>query len=158
MLKNHMDLRKKVAVLVMTLTGFIFGVSFSTLYAQTHIIQGTACGCTLPIPVLIPTFSSLGVFVGSLVYYFMPQEVKEGIGREEVLELIKGDRKRTLKLILENEGEILQSELSGEFGKVKAHRLVKELKEEGIIEKEPYGRTNKIKLKSKFENLVDNRS
>lgn len=149
-----MDDNKKIGILIMILAGFIFGVSFSTLYAQTHIYQGTACSCTLPIPILIPTFSSLGVFVGSLVYYFMPRSSK-GFDSGLMLDLIEGKRKEAMEMLVKNEGEILQSELSSELGKVKAHRLVKELEKNGIIEKEAYGKTNKIKLKAKFKPLLE---
>jgi hypothetical protein len=67
--------KKKSLIVIILLSGFIFAVSFSTLYAQTHIIEGTACSCTLPIPVLIPTFASLGLLIGSILYYFMSPKI-----------------------------------------------------------------------------------
>ena len=72
-----MNINKQMSIAVMLITGFIFAVSFGTLYVQTNIVEGTVCSCTLPIPLLIPTFSSLGVFVGSLVYYLMFARIKE---------------------------------------------------------------------------------
>ncbi|MEM5813028.1 MAG: hypothetical protein QXU71_01555, partial [Candidatus Aenigmatarchaeota archaeon] len=68
-IKNR--IKTKFLLLAIVISIFVFLVSFGTLYAQTHIIEGTACSCTLPIPLLIPTFSSFGVIVGAIVYYFV---------------------------------------------------------------------------------------
>lgn len=151
---------KKLIILVIILTGFIFGVSFSTLYAQTHIIEGTACSCTLPIPLLIPMFSSLGIFVGSIVYYLMfPrfEEVKEKSLEVEkiLLDLLNPDERKIIEKIIQNKGKITQSKLSSELGKVRVFRIIESLKKRGIIEKEPYGKTNVIKLSEKFENFLN---
>jgi uncharacterized membrane protein len=141
----------------MILAGFIFAVSFSTLYAQTHIIEGTACSCTLPIPLLIPTFSSLGIFVGSIVYYLLFPKIEEGKGKEDLslfLDFLEPDEKSILQKIIENKGKITQSKLSSQFGKVKVFRILEKLKERGIIEKEAYGKTNTIKISEKFSKLL----
>ena len=143
----------------MLITGFIFAVSFSTLYAQTHIIEGTACSCTLPIPVLIPTFSSLGILIGSFVYYamfpkLMDSEKKLAEDAQVILDMLQIDEKNIIKKIIENKGEITQSKLSSLFGKVKTFRVVENLKKRGIITKESYGKTNKIKLNEKFNKIL----
>ena len=143
----------------MLITGFIFAVSFSTLYAQTHIIEGTACSCTLPIPVLIPTFSSLGILIGSFVYYamfpkLMDSEKKLAEDAQVILDMLQIDEKNIIKKIIENKGEITQSKLSSLFGKVKTFRVVESLKKRGIITKESYGKTNKIKLNEKFNKIL----
>jgi len=146
-------------IVIMLITGFIFAVSFSTLYAQTHIIEGTACSCTLPIPVLIPTFSSLGILIGSFVYYamfpkLMDSEKKLAEDAQVILDMLQIDEKNIIKKIIENKGEITQSKLSSLFGKVKTFRVVENLKKRGIITKESYGKTNKIKLNEKFNKIL----
>jgi uncharacterized membrane protein len=141
----------------MILAGFIFAVSFSTLYAQTHIIEGTACSCTLPIPLLIPTFSSLGIFVGSIVYYLLFPKIEEDKGKEDLnlfLDFLEPDEKSVLQKIIENKGKITQSKLSSQFGKVKVFRILESLRKRGIIEKEAYGKTNTIKISEKFSKLL----
>jgi len=153
-----MDLRKKLLAVIIVIAGFIFGVSFSTLYAQVHISEGTACSCTLPIPLLIPTFSSLGVFVGSIVYYMLsPTFGKETrkIDTKTILELLEPGEREVLQRLVENNGIVSQSKLSNEFGKVKIFRIVESLKGRGIVEKIPYGKTNKIKLNEKFVKLFE---
>jgi len=150
---------QKLIIVVIILAGFIFSVSFSTLYAQTHIVEGTACSCTLPIPLLIPTFSSLGIFVGSIVYYIMfPKygEEKEKY-REKLnlfLDMLEKDEKEFIQKIFENKGRIVQSKLSSQFGKVKTFRIIENLKKRGIIEKEPYGKTNVIAFSEKFRDVL----
>jgi len=148
---------QKVIILVIILAGFVFAVSFSTLYAQTHIIEGTACSCTLPIPLLIPTFSSLGIFVGSLVYYLLfprIEESKEGEILNLFLDFLEPGEKFILEKILENGGKITQSRLSSQFGKVKVFRILENLRKRGIIEKEAHGKTNIVKLTEKFNKLL----
>jgi uncharacterized membrane protein len=137
---------------IIVIAGFIFGVSFSTLYAQVHIAEGTACSCTLPIPLLIPTFSSLGVFVGSLVYYMLSPKIekKEAKDVHLLLDMLEPDEKAIIKRIIESKGEISQSKLSSEFGKVKTFRVLEGLRLRGVVEKMPYGKTNKVKLAKKF--------
>jgi len=143
----------------MLITGFIFAVSFSTLYAQTHIVEGTACACTLPIPVLIPTFSSLGLLIGSFVYYamfpkLMEREKKLAEDARVILDMLQLDERNIIKKIIENKGQITQSKLSSSFGKVKTFRVLESLKRRGIITKESYGKTNKIILNDKFMNAL----
>jgi hypothetical protein len=146
---------RKLIIVIILLAGFIFGVSFSTFYAQMQISQGTACSCVVPIPILIPTFSSLGIFIGSIVYYMMFPKVEENKEKyvETLLELLKPEEKEIIKRIISNNGKITQSKLSAEFGKVKTFRLLEDLKRRGIIEKEQYGKTNTVKLNEKFKIL-----
>ena len=146
-------------IVIMVIMGFIFAVSFSTLYAQTHIIEGTACACTLPVPVLIPTFSSLGILIGSLVYYVMFPKLRETEKKvaedaRVLLDMLSLDERNLIKKITENKGEITQSKLSSMFGKVKTFRILETLKRRGIILKESYGKTNKIKLDEKFREVL----
>ncbi|MGC8812757.1 MAG: helix-turn-helix transcriptional regulator [Candidatus Aenigmatarchaeota archaeon] len=148
---------QKLIIIVIILAGFIFSVSFSTLYAQTHIIEGTACSCTLPIPLLIPTFSSLGVFVGSIVYYLLFPKIEEGGSKEDFnlfLDFLDPDEKVIVQKIVENNGKITQSKLSSQFGKVKVFRVLEDLRKKGIIEKEAYGKTNTVKLSGKFSKFL----
>ena len=151
-----MNIHRKLAVVVILITAFIFAVSFSTLYVQTHIIEGTACACTLPIPVLIPTFSSLGVMIGSVVYYFMfPKITDKNVESTRImLDMLQPDEKNILNKIVDNKGEMTQSKLSSQFGKVKTFRVIETLIKRNIVHKEKYGKTNKIILNEKFTSVL----
>jgi len=154
-----MSITRNIMIVVMLITGFVFAVSFSTLYAQTHIVEGTACACTLPIPVLIPTLSSLGILVGSFVYYTMFPKLRESERKvaedaQVLLDMLQSEERNVIKKIIENKGEIFQSKLSSLFGKVKTFRILEGLKRRGIVLKEGYGKTNKIKLNEKYKEIL----
>jgi len=154
-----MDFVKKAMGAIILLAGFIFAVSFSTLYVQTHIVEGTACQCTLPISLLIPTFSSLGVMIGSIVYYLMFSKIQESKERaiediRKVLEILNPDEREVIKAILENKGRATQSSISRKIGKVKAFRVIEALRRRGVVKKEPYGKTNIITLTEDFEKIL----
>lgn len=154
-----MDVTKKITVCIMAIAVFAFLVSFSTLYAQTHIVEGTACSCTLPIPLLIPTFSSLGVFVGSFVYYLMFSRIRETEKKSSrdalsLLGMLRDDERKIIEKIVESNGEITQSKLSSFFGKVKTFRVLEALRRRNVITKERYGKTNRIKLNKPFRDIL----
>ena len=56
--------------------------------------------------------------------------------------------------MIDNKGEISQSKLSSVFGKVKTFRTLRGLISRGILVKESYGKTNKIKLNDKFKDIL----
>lgn len=137
--------------------GFIFLVSVTTFYVQSQISHYGYC--PIPIPVLMPTLASLGLFVGSLVYYIMLGKVEESREKRTeainfLLELLPTDEKEVLRKIIENKGKITQSKLSSSLGKVKAFRVLESLRKRGIILKEPYGKTNIIKLNEKYSKIL----
>ncbi len=148
-----------VLIVTILLTGFVFGVSFSTLYAQTHVSQGQVCSCTLPIPILIPTLSSLGIFVGSIVYYLLFPKIEKYRGKyvkdtRALIDLLTHEEAKLIRMIVENGGKITQSKLSSELGAVKVHRTLKDLELRGIVDKEPHGKTNMIRLTKKFSKIL----
>lgn len=154
-----MNINRNLMIVVMLITGFVFAVSFFTLYAQTHIAEGTACACTLPIPVLIPTLSSLGILVGSVVYYMIFPKIRETEKKvaedsRVLLDMLQPDEKTIIRQLVENKGEMLQSKLSRKFGKVKIFRIIEGLRKRGIVDKEQYGKTNRIKLSGKFREVL----
>ncbi|MBD3155686.1 MAG: hypothetical protein GF368_03455 [Candidatus Aenigmarchaeota archaeon] len=71
-----------------------------------------------------------------------------------LLDLLQEDEKKFILNIVENKGEILQSKLSKKFGKVKTFRTLEGLRKRGIVTKEKYGRTNKIKLEEDFKDIL----
>lgn len=152
-----MDLSRKIIVSMTIIAGFIFLVSAIALYVQTQIAERGFC--PIPVPILVPAFASLGVFIGSLTYYLMFIRLEESKEKHSeivsrMLDMLQQDEKEVIKKIIENKGEILQSKLSSLFGKVKTFRILQSLIKRGIISKENYGKTNKIKLNEKFKELL----
>jgi len=161
--------KRKVAIPVTIVAGFVFAVSFFTLYAQTHIMDGTSCSCTLPIPILIPVFSSLGVMVGTIVYYFVVGKATERVreirienkgeikeSARKIVGMLQGDERKIVNMIIGNGGTMLQSRISktGGMHKVKVFRVVERLVLRGIVEKKKYGKTNSVILTNEFKNIL----
>lgn len=147
---NEIERRfKRSIILAFTIISlFIFLISVATMYAQTEIISGNACYCTFPIPLLIPTFASLGLFTGLLTYYLLFPKVKKD--DKKILEIVKNllnEEERTVFEMVIKEKEITQAKVSRILGKVKAFRVIESLKRKGLITKEKIGKTSKIKLK-----------
>ncbi|MEM5853572.1 MAG: hypothetical protein QXS37_03490 [Candidatus Aenigmatarchaeota archaeon] len=152
-----MKLGRKVILGTTITTGFIFLVSITTLYVQSQITERGFC--PIPLPVLVPAFASLGVFVGSLTYYLTFIKLEESEEKKEgffynLLEMLPSEEKNVIKMIIENKGEVLQSKISRSMGKVKTFRTIENLMKRGVVLKEKYGKTNKIKLSEKFRDLI----
>jgi hypothetical protein len=67
-----------------------------------------------------------------------------------LLKFLNYNENRVMKKLIDNGGSILQSEISRlpNMGKVKAHRTLNDMKSKGLLDLEPYGKTNKINLNS----------
>lgn len=65
-----------------------------------------------------------------------------------ILKALTGDEKKTVEIILNNDGRILQNELvnSLDFSKAKVSRILINLEKRGIVRKSKYGLTNCISL------------
>ncbi len=66
--------------------------------------------------------------------------------------LLTSDEEKIIRTIEMNGGEITQDKLPAltNFSRPKISRLISELVNRGILEKEPFGKTQKIKIKRKF--------
>jgi len=151
---------KKVVLGVSILAMFIFVVSAVSAYIQSLVAAGELCGCIIPISMFIPLLSSAGVFVGTLVYYLMAERVeRKERGLKDSVEatlifLQRGERE-VLKRLIDAGGEATQASLTigTDLGKVQVFRIVQRLRERGVIEKEPKGKTNTIRLTPKLRGL-----
>ncbi|MFB6089324.1 MAG: helix-turn-helix transcriptional regulator [Candidatus Aenigmatarchaeota archaeon] len=153
-----MNLKKDVIIGILILSIFVFIVAISTLYVQTQISDGNACGCFIPLPVFIPFVASIGLFIGTVTYYlFHPELEKKKISKDWILDCFEGDEKSVVKKILDNDGKTLQSKLVKEttFSKVKIHRILKKLENKGFIKKSSYGNTNKVEVKDELRDILD---
>ncbi|GAG01187.1 unnamed protein product, partial [marine sediment metagenome] len=130
-------------------------VGISSFYVQIQIETGNACGCLIPIPIFIPFLASVGLFIGALVYYFFtPRLEGKKIDKNVILRVFDSDEKSMINFLLESKGEATQSRMVNGTGlsKVKVFRVLERLSKKGIVQKEPYGKTNAITLN---ESLLD---
>ncbi len=72
-----------------------------------------------------------------------------------LLKFLNYNENKVVKKLIENNGTVLQSDISRMpgMGKVKAHRILKDMKIKGIISMEKYGKTNRINLSEDVKKL-----
>ena len=72
------------------------------------------------------------------------------------LKFLNYGENQVIKKLIENNGTILQSEISrmSNMGKVRTHRIITELKKKEIITLEKYGKTNRINLTEEAKNVL----
>ena len=72
------------------------------------------------------------------------------------LKFLNYGENQVIKKLIENNGTILQSEISrmSNMGKVRTHRIITELKKKEIITLEKYGKTNRINLTEDAKNVL----
>jgi len=102
---------------------------------------------------LIPISAFFGMFVGLLIYYLLSEEINQkekniNVKSKTILNLLTKDEKKIIEKILENDGKVRQYELTYIDGlsKIKVHRLILKLEENGIIKKEKLGKVNNLIL------------
>ncbi|MFP4403391.1 MAG: helix-turn-helix transcriptional regulator [Nanoarchaeota archaeon] len=135
------------------LMAFIFLVSFISYYIKENILIEDGCGCSVSMPLIIISLSTLGVFVGSITFFFLnklmikeKKEIKQNIMK--TLDFFDKDEKKILIEIIKNKGNISQSLLvkNSNLDKVKVFRILSKLEEKNFIKKEKNGISNKIIL------------
>lgn len=152
-----MEPQKKIVFGILLLTVFVFVVALSSMYVQIQIEADNVCGCVIPLNLFIPLLASIGLFIGTLVYYFLsPRFEVPAVDKDTIMRLFDAETSKVLQVIVSNKGEIPQSRISRLSGmsKVKVFRILETLRKKGIVEKHPYGKTNLIKINSDFEKLL----
>jgi len=73
-----------------------------------------------------------------------------------ILNMLKEDEKKVYIKIFDNKGEILQNAIVNQTGlsRVKVTRIISRLEAKGLVERAPWGMTNKVKIKK--HDLVQN--
>ena len=70
--------------------------------------------------------------------------------------MLSSNERKVVEKIIENNGSVLQSEISRmeNMTKLKTHRAVKELERKGVIKLEQYGKTNRIVLSDDIKEII----
>jgi hypothetical protein len=84
------------------------------------------------------------------------QDTEKNSSKLLFLKFLSYAENKVIKKLIENNGTILQSEISRmeTMGKVRTHRIITELKKKEIITVEPYGKTNRITLTDDAKNVL----
>lgn len=156
----------KILAGIILVVGFLSLVLFAAPYLGFKLepercevdAQGNVISCPhekqiVEIQALLPFIVSLALVVGAGTYYLMSSklETKEQNLKKNtavILKLLNDDERKVVNALLENHGKALQSEVSRLPGmsKVKSHRVVQRLLDRGVLQKEEFGKTNKIRF------------
>ncbi len=149
---------RDILLVIGIIAGFIFIVSFSSYYVSNVLSRGYVC--VIPIPIMILLLSSLGVFVGSLIYYLLSYKFfkeKQEYSKDVSLTLrfLDNDERKLVSLLVDCKGTISQPELVGKTGlnKVKVSRIIKKLIERQVVIKKKVGKINRIYFHEDLEKL-----
>jgi len=101
----------------------------------------------------LPLMLSLALLVGAGTYYLMSEKLDSKQNSlkkntEMSVAFLNEDEKKLVNLLIENDGKIIQAEVTRLPGmtKVKSHRVVQKLIDRGVIEKDRLGKTNTLKF------------
>lgn len=144
-----MQHQKKVIIIAMLFVIFVLLVSIISWYVQLLIESGTVCSCAIPLPILFPIIASIGLLIGTIIYYMLsPGNQKVYVDKKSILMFFGSTEREIMDAIISNKGEISQASITRITGlpKVKVFRSLERLRMKGIIEKESKGKTNTIRL------------
>jgi uncharacterized membrane protein len=99
------------------------------------------------IAVITLTIVIVMIMIGIGIYMRRPKDDRVKL----IMPVLKQDEKTIIDILTKYNGETFQRTLvrESDFSKARVSRLVASLKERGVLDIEPLGRTNKIKLKMK---------
>jgi uncharacterized membrane protein len=136
-------------------------IATTIVFYYVHgLVSAPVCNCSTPLTWIVALISTTGVIVGIAVYIYMKKSIMpETVSPEDIQEttrFLPKDQRKIVEAIIENEGEISQSELpeETELSKVKVSRKLKDLERQEIVRREENGMTNKVMLGEKFEELL----
>ena len=153
---------RNILLAISLIMGFVFVVSFTAYYVKEKHSVASSCSCQISLPIILIALSSLGVFVGTLTYYFlsknMLKERKSTLaGLKKTLDFLEPEEKKVLIEVIKNKGEISQARLVENTGldKVKVFRIISKLCGKEILAKEKSGMGNKVLLNAELKNIYE---
>lgn len=153
---------KSLFLLAAIILGFLFIVIFSTMYVSHIVTSHNVCGCVVPIPYLVALLAILGLFVGSLLAYFITvNTLKQKIALKELVRLsfkfLELDEQKVVDALFTHDGRLPQARFEKLTGlhKVKIHRILERLEVKGVLKRVSNGKTNEVVLDKEFAGLCD---
>jgi uncharacterized membrane protein len=162
-----MNQNKKLLIGIIILIAFFYVVfTINSLLVGTasevcEISDGGHCNHQEQLGFLIwalPLIISIAVIAGAGIYYFMAGKMEKKVevvknNTEILLKFLNPDERKLVNLLIENDGKVIQAELTRLPGmsKVKSHRVVQKLIDRGVIEKETLGKTNIVRFSEEIK-------
>jgi biotin operon repressor len=144
--------------------GFAGVVFFVINYLQKKVLCEMSCTHSQAVVVSLILIALFGLFVGSLMYYFMSERRDKAITNVQTqvhkdaistLKFLGTEERVIMKLIIKYSGSILQSKLHKETGlsRVIISRNISSLEKKGILLKKQSGMTNTLSLNKDLQAL-----
>jgi uncharacterized membrane protein len=110
---------------------------------------------------LLPFVAFISLLIGTLVFYIMSDKViqqDQSLKRNAniILDFLTSPERKVIETLLEKGGQANQYELSRLPGlnKLRTHRILSNLEQKGIIQKERIGKINRIVLKKELYEVL----
>ncbi len=150
----------KLWLLIAIILGFASAIFFSLTYLSNNVICTLECRQKNEVQLVLIMLSLMGLFVGSLTYYFISEKYLKKINKihrdmESVYNFLDPEQRKIIKTLVEGNGEIAQSKLAKKtkLSRVKISRELKKLEDKKIIIKKSNGMTNSIELSEDIQKL-----
>ncbi len=112
----------------------------------------------------LPLTGFFGMLAGAIIFYLMSSKINrtEQLQKKNtkiILNFLNSHERSVIERLIENNGSSYQYEINHIKGlnRVKTHRILKNLENNGIIKRETYGKINRITLnKDLYDVLKDN--
>lgn len=149
--------KRDIILMIGAISFIVLVVCLALLLEDKFGIDKKVCGCPKVISQnFVWIFIILAVvFAACLLYYLFSlkidsQKIIMNKNIEILFSILDEDEKKVIKKLIDNNGEMMQSEISESIGKLKSHRVIKKLIEKKIVDAEKGGKTNTIKLKDEL--------
>ena len=124
----------------------LVGISLFSLYVGNHLAKGIICSYVFLTPYALPLVYGLGFLLG----YSLPQ-LKQSDAKNHVVELFTGDEREAVKAAIEGKK---QAHVAAKIGKVRAHRVIRNLETRGIVQRKRKGNTYQLLPGKNLEKLL----
>jgi uncharacterized membrane protein len=147
--------------------GFAALIFFMTTYLRSTVLCDLDCARSNKVVLSLIVTALFGLFVGSITYYFVSEKKEKAITKAHkeihkgallTLNYLDFEEKKIMYCIINNSGEILQSEIpkKTKLSRVAVSRNISSLVQKEIITKKESGMTNKIILNDDLKDLYLN--
>ncbi|MFW6273078.1 MAG: helix-turn-helix transcriptional regulator [bacterium] len=150
----------KVWLIIGIASGFTSIVFFLITYLNEKILCNLECRQKNEVILILILLSLFGLFVGSIIYYFVSEKHRKEIIKiskdaSATLDFLEPDMKKIINVLIKRKGKATQSEITKDtkINKVKVSRDLLKLEEKKIIKKIPNGMTNTISLSEELQEL-----
>ncbi|MGM5480467.1 MAG: helix-turn-helix transcriptional regulator [Nanobdellota archaeon] len=150
----------KVWLVVGITAGFSAILFFIISYIKNVMLCDATCSVQNDVAVAIVLSALIGVFVGSLTYYFIAERYEQKLSSlhqrsKSFFRLLEPDTRKVIETLIEHNGILTQHNLVEKTGlsRVKISRIIAVLEGKQILKKEQTGMTNTVFLVDDFKEI-----